>query len=122
MKHPMNPTSIQNTAMDRNDTEKAKTAIELEWPETFSRRAKMVLRYFGNTAFLYSYDNHMVVTDESRELTDFGDGSKEAPIGFPRFEGKTLEDVEAWLEAVADDFDAENDCEHWRIIKREFEG
>ena len=46
MKHEIIPTKNPNVAIDRNDPEHAKTAIELEWPETFSRRAKMVIRYF----------------------------------------------------------------------------
>ena len=121
MKHAMIPTKNPNIAIDRNDPEKAKTAIELEWPETFSRRAKMVIKYLEGTAFLFSYNDHIVITDESLELTAFGDGSPEAPLGFPRYEDNTLEGVEAWLEEVADQYDADGDIPGWEEAKAAFE-
>jgi hypothetical protein len=117
MKHAMIPDAHPFPAIDRNDPEKAKTAIMLEWPETFSDRAKMVIRYFDGTMFPYSYADHIVLTDESLELTAFGDGSPEAPIGFPRYEDNTLEGVEAWLEEVADQYDADGDIAGWEEAK-----
>ena len=55
--------------------------------------------------FPYSYNDHIVVTDESLELTAFGDGSPESPFGFPRYEDNDLRGVELWLEDCADQFD-----------------
>ena len=123
MKHEMKPVAAENalTAIDRNDPEHAKTAIELEWPETFSRRAKMVIRYFEGTMFLFWYNDHAVVTDESLELTAFGDGSPEAPFGFPRYEDNDLRGVELWLEDCADQFDNDGDTPGWEEAKAEFE-
>ena len=123
MKHELKPVAAEKalTAIDRNDPEKAKTAIELEWPETFSRRAKMVIRYFEGTMFPFLYNDHIVLTDESLELTAFGDGSPEAPLGFPRYEDNTLEGVEAWLEEVADQFDSDGDTPGWEEAKAAFE-
>lgn len=121
MKHEMKPTSNPHVAIDRNNPENARTAVELDWPETFSRRAKMVVRYLEDTAFLFWYNDHIVVTDESMELTAFGDGSPEAPIGFPRYEDNTLEGVEAWLEEVADQFDSDGDIPGWEEAKVAFE-
>lgn len=60
MKHEMIPTTNPNVAIDRNDPENAKTAIELEWPETFSRRAKMAIKYFEDTMFVFFYKNHIL--------------------------------------------------------------
>ena len=123
MKHEMKPVAAEKalTAIDRNDPEHARTAIELEWPETFSRRAKMVIRYFEGTMFPFLYNDHIVLTDESLELTAFGDGSPEAPLGFPRYEDNTLEGVEAWLEEVADQFDSDGDTPGWEEAKAEFD-
>lgn len=117
MEHAMIPAANPFPAIDRNDPEKAKTAVMLEWPETFSDRAKMVIKYFDGTMFPYSYNNHIVLTDESLELTAFGDGSPEAPFGFPRYEDNTLEGVEAWLEEVADQFDSDGDIAGWEEAK-----
>ena len=108
MKHQIIPAATQFTAIDRNDPEKARTAVTLAWPETFSDRARMALRYFDDTIYLFSYDGKLVATDESMELTEYGDGSPDSPIGCPRWEGDSLDQLEAWLEAVADDNDAES--------------
>jgi len=121
MKHEIIPTKNPNVAIDRNDPEHAKTAIELEWPETFSRRAKMVIRYFEGTMFPFLYNDHIVVTDESLELTAFGDGSPEAPFGFPRYEDNDLRGVELWLEECADQFDDDGDTPGWEEAKAAFE-
>lgn len=121
MKHEMIPTTNPNVAIDRNDPENAKTAIELEWPETFSRRAKMAIKYFEDTMFVFFYKNHIVVTDESMELTAFGDGSPESPIGFPRYEDNDLRGVELWLEDCADQFDNDGDIPGWEEAKAAFE-
>lgn len=51
MKHNLIPAQYPYPAIDRNDPEKAKTAVMLEWPETFSDRAKMVIKYFDGTMF-----------------------------------------------------------------------
>lgn len=117
MKHAMIPAAIPYPAIDRNDPEKAKTAVMLEWPETFSDRAKMVIKYFDGTMFPYSYNDHIVVTDESLELTAFGDGSPEAPFGFPRYEDNNLRGVELWLEDCADQFDNDGDTPGWEEAK-----
>ena len=123
MKHGIKPVAAEKalTAIDRNDPEHARTAIELEWPETFSRRAKMVIRYFEGTMFPFLYNDHIVVTDESLELTAFGDGSPEAPFGFPRYEDNDLRGVELWLEDCAEQFDNDGDTPGWEEAKAAFE-
>ena len=121
MKHPTIPISNPKAGIDLNNPEKAKTAVELEWPETFSTRAKMVIRYLGNTAFLFSYDNSIVMTDETLALDNFGDGTPESPFRFPRYVDNTLEGVEAWLEEIADQFDSDACIEGWDDIKATFE-
>ena len=84
--------------IDRNDPEGAKNAIGLTLPEGFSEKAKACWEYFDDTAFLFLYKDRLVVTDESLYLTEWGDGSPEAPWGFHRFEGDTWEELDAWLE------------------------
>ncbi len=89
--------------IDRNDPEAAAMAIEYSLPTSFSGKAKACWQYFSGTAYLFEYKGRLVMTDESLELTAFGDGSHEAPFGAPREEFDTWEEVESWLEEVFDD-------------------
>lgn len=68
-----------------------------------SRIGNLSILYFSFSEvfllfFLFLYKDHLVVTDESLYLTEWGDGSPEAPWGFPRFECETWEELDAWLE------------------------
>ena len=119
-KYNLKPAQNPIPASDRNDPEGAKTAIQLEWPESFSNRAKLVIRYLDDTAFLYSYKGRLVITDESCELTEFGSFDKEGPVGFLRWEGTSLDALEAWLEDVADEYDADGDIAGWEEEKLAF--
>ena len=47
------------------------------------------------TIFLFQYQGKLVITDESLDLTINGECG-------PRWVGDTLEDMETWLESVAD--------------------
>lgn len=89
--------------VDRRDPESAASAIELALPTGFSDKAKACWEYFDGTAFLYEYKDQLVVTDESLELTEFGDGTPEAPFGFPRWVCDSWEELEKALEATYDD-------------------
>ena len=71
--------------------------------------------------FPFLYNDHIVLTDESLELTAFGDGSPEAPFGFPRYEDNDIRGVELWLEDCADQFDNDGDTPGWEETKAEFE-
>ena len=84
--------------IDRNDPEGAKTAVELTLPDRFSEKAHKCWDYFDGTAFLYEYNGRLVVTDESLYLTAHGDGTHEAPFGFPRWECDSWEELERCLE------------------------
>ena len=86
--------------VDMNDPESASNAICLSLPETFSEEAKEAWEYFGETAFLYEYKGRLVVTDESLYLTEYGDGTLEAPLGFPRVECDSWEELEKYLKTV----------------------
>ena len=102
-----------NVPVDMNDPEAAKTAVELEFPDTFCARAYDVVRYFEGTMYLYRYKDHFVVTDESLYLTEHGDGSYAALIGAPRWTGDDLDELEEWLEGIAADYDAAGDIPGW---------
>lgn len=107
MKHEVIPYAKQiNHGVDRNDPQAATTAIEIRFPDTFSYKAWRVIRYFEGAMFLYAYKGQFVVTDESLYLTDHGDGTAEAPFGGPRWAGSSLEELERWLEQIADEYDA----------------
>ncbi len=105
MKYARSDTQIYNDLepIDRNDPESAKNAIEYSLPTSFSSKAKACWQYFSGAAYLFEYKGQLVMTDESLELTAYGDGSHEAPFGAPRAEFETWEDVETWLEEVYDE-------------------
>ena len=115
MKHLIKPFADQtiNPAVDRSDPEAAATAIELEFPKTFSKKAWRVIRYMEGAMYLYAYKGKFVATDESLELTEYGDGSHEAPYGAPRFVCDTLNELETTLEDLADLYDASGDIPGW---------
>lgn len=117
MKHQIIPCEDQTTnpAIDRNDPLGAATAIELQFPKTFSKKAWRVIRYFEGAMYLYSYRGKFVATDESLELTEYGDGSNEAPYGAPRFVCDTLNEMEVILEDLADLYDASGDIPGWKV-------
>ena len=119
MKHPIIPFADQtvNPAIDRNDPQAQATAIELQFPKTFSAKAWRTIRYFEGAMYLYSYKGKFVATDESLELTEYGDGSHEAPYGAPRFVCDTLEELEEILEELADLYDASGDIPGWEAEK-----
>ena len=89
--------------VDRNNPELAERAVELSLPEGFSDKAKKCWDYFDGTAFAFEYGGRLIVTDESLELSAFGDGSPEAPIGFPRWECDSWQELEEILEETYDD-------------------
>lgn len=89
--------------IDRNDLQGAKTAVELTLPTGFSEKAWACWDYFDGTAFLYEYKGRLVVTDESLYLTAHGDGTTAAPLGFPRWECDSWEELERILEMTYDE-------------------
>ena len=115
MKHPIKPFPDQtvNPAIDRNDPQAQATAIELQFPETFSKKAWRTIRYFEGAMYLYAYKGKFVATDESLDLTEYGDGSHERPYGAPRFVCDTLNELEQILEELADLYDDSGDIPGW---------
>ena len=89
--------------IDRNNPEQAATAIELTLPTGLSAKAWKCWDYFDGTAFAYEYQGRLVVTDEALELTEYGDGSHEAPFGAPRWVCDSWEELEQILEETYDD-------------------
>ena len=89
--------------VDKNDPEAASTAIFYDLPAGFSDKAKAAWMYLDGTAFIFEYKGQLVVTDESLYLTEHGNGTHEAPHGFPRDTFDSWEDMEAWLELVYQD-------------------
>ena len=94
--------------IDRNNPEKAATAVELTLPTGLSEKAQKCWDYFDGTAFAYEYQGKLVVTDESLELTEYGDGSHEAPFGAPRWVCDSWEELEEILEATYDDLEEDD--------------
>lgn len=73
------------------------TAIEIQFPETFSARARHVIEDLGDTVFLFIANGRFVVTDETCMLDK----------GSARWSGDSLEALEEWLEVQAGLKDAE---------------
>ena len=89
--------------IDMNDRESEHTAVELSLPDGLSEKAKACWDYFDGTAYAYEYKGRLIVTDESLWLTAHGNGTPEAPIGFPRWEVDSWEELEKTLEVVYDE-------------------
>jgi hypothetical protein len=94
--------------VDMNDRQSERTAVELTLPSGLSEKAQACWDYFDGTAFAYEYKGRLVVTDESLYLTAHGNGTHEAPIGSPRWEGDSWEGLEGWLEMVYDELEEED--------------
>lgn len=94
--------------IDTLDPKAASTAVFIGYPETLSEKAQEAADYFDDTAFLFQYKGRLVLTDESLCLTECGDGSWDNPFGSPRWVGDTYEELNAWLEAVADELKEED--------------
>jgi hypothetical protein len=88
---------LEERPVDRNDPEAAATAVALAFPHELSDNAWRMLNYLDGTAFLFAYKGQLVVTDESFDLTECGDGA-EGPVGGPRWVGDSFQQLEAWLE------------------------
>ena len=88
---------LEERPVDRNDPEAAATAVALAFPHELSDNAWRMLNYLDGTAFLFAYKGQLVVTDESLDLTECGDGA-ESPVGGPRWVGDSFQQLEAWLE------------------------
>jgi hypothetical protein len=88
---------MEERPVDRNDHEAAATAVALAFPHELSDNAWRMLNYLDGTAFLFAYKGQLVVTDESLDLTECGDGA-ESPVGGPRWVGDSFQQLEAWLE------------------------
>lgn len=96
-----------NDPTDRNDPDGAAEAIELSVPTGFSDKAKALMDYLDGTAFIFAYKGQLVLTDESLELTEAGDGTHEAPYGGPRMVCDSWEELEKRLEEDYDGMKAE---------------
>ena len=94
MKHMIISHPNQEPATDSHDPESASTAIEIFIPGSLSEKAQRVIEYFGTEACLYMYKGQFVLTDEALDL------------GEPRWAGKSIDELEAWLEATCDEYDA----------------
>ena len=98
---------VDERPTDRTDPEAASTAIEYGLPTGFSDKAKRFWQYLEGSAYIYSYKGQLVVTDESLELAESGDGSSENPYGGPRGTFDNWDALERWLEVCCDEMVAE---------------
>ena len=84
--------------IDHNDPMSEDSALALAFPHELSDNAWRMLNYLDDTAWLFAYKGMLVVTDESLELTESGDGTPGHPMGGPQWVGATFDMLEAWLE------------------------
>ena len=90
--------------VDMNDRMSEGTAVELDLPDNFSDKAKACWDYFDGAAFIFEYQNRIVVTDEGMNLTAHGDGIHE-PFGAPRWVCDSWEELQQILEEVYDELE-----------------
>ena len=96
-----------NEPVDRNDPDSEGEAVEFAVPTGFSDKAKALMEYLDDTGFIFAYKGQLVLTDESLELTEAGDGSHEAPFGGPRMVCDSWEELERRLEEDYDGMKAD---------------
>ena len=89
--------------VDKNDPKNSLTAIYYSVPTGFSPKAKAVMDYLDDTAWIFEYKGKLVMTDEGLCLTDYGNGTIEAPYDGPRAEFDSWEEMEEWLELTYQD-------------------
>lgn len=98
---------LNNTPIDKNDSQSAITAVYIPWDLVTGvmdkPEALAAIKYFDGTAWLFKYKGRLVVTDESLWLTEAGDGTKGNPLGGPRFTADSLLEIEEWLAQVWED-------------------
>lgn len=92
--------------VDRHDKMAVFEAICFDVPKGFSNKAKAFMEYLDDTAFIFEYKGKLILTDESLYLTAYGDGIND-PIGGPRWEGYSWDELEKWLEMNYDEMEAE---------------
>ena len=91
---------------DRNDPTAVVTAIELNFPSTFSKKAWRVIDYYAGVMYLFAYKGKFIVTDDMYALTP-NDGEADGfPECGPLWTGSSLDELERWLEQMADASDA----------------
>ncbi len=93
---------LNQRPIDREDPDAARNAVEYELPTGFSDKAKRFWEYLEGAAFIFSAHGKLIVTDESLELTDGGDGTRENPIRCIRGSFEDWDALERWLEAEYD--------------------
>ena len=91
------------TAIDRNDPESAKSAIEYAVPDGFCEEAKAMMKELEGTAFIFAYKGKLVLTDETLSLTAYENDK-------PRIVCPDWDDLECWLTASYEDFLSEKDA------------
>lgn len=101
------PRALRQAPIDRNDREHEHEASFIPWEFSGinSEAAWAAIDYLDDTAWLFRYKGRLVVTDETLELTEAGDGTPVNPIGFPRYTADSMREIEEWLEAVAEDIE-----------------
>ena len=82
---------VEDTPTDSEDPDAAKYAIQLDYPSSFSEKAKGAIAALEGAEACYYYMESFIITNEGCDL------SKDV-----RWQGDTLEEMECWLEEQAD--------------------
>ena len=94
MKHLIEATSYQDPATDALDPASEGYAVEIYIPETFSEKALKVADYLADCTSLYAYKGQFILTEDDGELST------------PKWAGKNLDDLNAFLEKICDEYNA----------------
>lgn len=81
-----------------------KTARQLDWPETFSERARWSLYCMNGFIALFFYCGKYVIATRTGHLTRCGKGTMDDPVKAPFEVCSSLEEVEELLEEIPEDY------------------
>ena len=83
------------------------TTFELELPRNMRPMARAAFKALDGDGCLFEHNGRLVMTDESGDLEEHGDGTPGNPWGCPRWIGDSFAELEDWLVQCAADWIAE---------------
>ena len=73
------------------------TTFELELPRNMRPMARAAFKALDGDGCLFEHKGRLVMTDESGDLEEHGDGTHGNPWGGPRWVGDSFAELEDWL-------------------------
>ena len=83
------------------------TTFALELPRNMRPMARAAFKALDGYGCLFEHKGRLVMTDESGDLEEHGDGTPGNPWGCPRWVGDSFAELEDWLVQCAAEWIAE---------------